>query len=363
MKRVMALLLTLAACLSCCVAASAEETGRCSAWAQLYLSDAGNVYEILPPELEACDYRQSITRAEFCALLYETVYYLRELDAKYSHTKADPLPTGENPFTDMDDSRVTALYVAGIVQGVGGGLFSSDAPLTRQEAAAFLARSAEFCGLRTFPNETSFSDTDAIVSWAAEAVDTVCGMGVMNGMGDGTFAPGGVYTREQAVATAIRLIASYPYLNNRSEIGDGLVFRFNDMNLWVEDAQGELVLRLPACWTTYNYRTDYGYYGAQFFDHDGRKLMAAEGLDLRGKDSWEGTRFFDVLTGEVLLTLPKGAGHVARLTEEGCIVTRDTRYRSNSVDSAYTVWGVYDFTGKVILPLGCTQADLKAAGY
>lgn len=65
----------------------------------------------------------------------------------------------------------------------------------------------------------------------------------------------------------------------------------------------------------------------------------------------------------MLLTLPQEAGHVARLTKDGHIVTRDTRYRSSRMDSAYTVWGVYDFTGKVILPLGCTQADLKAAGY
>lgn len=389
MKRIIALLLTMVITVSCCVAASAAETTkpllisprpegseaeipkaeevaapRHSPWAEQYLSDAQQVYDILVPELLDCDCRESITRAEFCVLLYETISYIREMDAQYNHKKAKPMPAGEeDPFADMSDSRVNALYVAGIVQGVGNGLFSSDAPLTRQEAAAFLARSAAYCGLQTFSWETEFSDEADIASWAAEAVDTVCGMGVMNGMGNGSFAPLGIYTREQAVATAVRLIASYPYMNNRAKVGKDLVFRFNDMNLWLEDGEGQVVMHLPAYWATYNYRTDYGYRGAQFFDHGDTIIMAAEGLDTRGSDSWEGTQLFDVETKELLLTLPLEAGHVYRLTEEDHIVTRDSRYRTNNVDSAYTVWGVYDFTGKVILPLGCTRAELKAAGY
>ena len=79
--------------------------------------------------------------------------------------------------------------------------------------------------------------------------------------------------------------------------------------------------------------------------------------------AWYFLEYDQALTKELLLTLPLEAGHVYRLTEEDHIVTRDSRYRTNNVDSAYTVWGVYDFTGKVILPLGCTRAELKAAGY
>lgn len=389
MKRIIALLLTVAMMASCCMAASAAETTkplliaprpeeigaeipaaedaetpRYSPWAEQYLSDAEQTYEILVPELLDCDYRESITRAEFCVLLYETISYIREMDAKYNHKKAEPMPAGEeDPFTDMSDSRVNALYVAGIVQGVGNGLFSSDEPLTRQEAATFLSRSANYCGLQTFSWETEFSDGEDIAAWATEAVDTVCGMGVMNGMGSGIFAPMGIYTREQAIATAVRLIASYPYMNNRAKVGKDLTFRFNDMNLWLEDNEGQVVMHLPAYWATYNYRTDYGYRGAQFFDHGDTIIMAAEGLDNRDSDSWEGTQLFDVETKELLLTLPLEAGHVYRLTEDNHIVTRDSRYRTNNVDSAYTVWGVYDFAGNVILPLGCTRAELKAAGY
>ena len=389
MKRIIALLLTMVMTASCCAGALATETTGpvlimprpetdtpelppaeemeaplYSSWAEQYLADAKDTYEILVPELIDCDYRESITRAEFCVLLYETISYIREIDSRYNHKKAQPMPEGEeDPFTDMSDSRVNALYVAGIVQGVGSGLFSSDAPLTRQEAATFLARSAAYCGLQTFSWETEFSDEAAIASWAAEAVDTVCGMGVMNGMGNGAFFPQGVYTREQAIATAVRLIASYPYMNNRSKVGKELVFRFNDMNLWLEDGEGQVVMHLPAYWATYNYRTDHGYRGAQFFDHGETIIMAAEGLDTRGSDSWEGTQLFDVNTKELLLTLPLEAGHVYRLTEDGHIVTRDSRYRTNNVDSAYTVWGVYDFAGNAILPLGCTRAELKAAGY
>ena len=386
MKRIIALLLAMVMTVCCCMTVSAAETELplliaprpeeqqtpaeeaeqppYSPWAEQYISDAEETYQILVPELLNCSYRESITRIEFCVLLYETIRYIRGMDAEYNHQKAPMMPVGEEePFTDISDSRVNALHVAGIVQGVGNGLFSSDAPLTRQEAATFLARAAAYCDLQTFSWETEFSDEADIAPWAAEAVDTVCGMGVMNGVGNGAFAPLAVYTREQAIATAVRLIASYPYMNNRSKVGKDMVFRFNDMNLWLENSEGEVVMHLPAYWETYNYRTDHGYRGAQFFDHGDTIIMAAEGLDTRGSHSWEGTQLFDVNTRQLLLTLPLEAGHVYRLTENDHIVTRDSRYRTSSADSAYTVWGVYDFAGNVILPLGCTQAELKAAGY
>lgn len=149
MKRYFSLLLALGAMLACCVFASAEETA-CSPWAELYLSDAEQVYDIIPGELQGCHWQ---------------------------------------------------------------------APITRQEAAAFLFRAAEYCGLQTFSCDLPFSDSDEIAPWAAEAAGHICAMGVMNGMGNGTFAPGALYTWEQAVATAIRLMESYPYLNSREDFG------------------------------------------------------------------------------------------------------------------------------------------------
>lgn len=92
MKRYFSLLLALGAMLACCVFASAEETA-CSPWAELYLSDAEQVYDIIPGELQDCHWQ---------------------------------------------------------------------APIPRQEAAAFLFRAAEYCGLQTFSCDLPFSDSDEI---------------------------------------------------------------------------------------------------------------------------------------------------------------------------------------------------------
>ncbi|MDR1330118.1 MAG: S-layer homology domain-containing protein [Oscillospiraceae bacterium] len=54
----------------------------------------------------------------------------------------------------------------------------------------------------------TFSDNDAISPWAYEAVATMSDIGVMNGVGNNMFAPKDSYTREQCIATIIRLFAA-----------------------------------------------------------------------------------------------------------------------------------------------------------
>lgn len=359
MKRLASLLLSLTAALWCCVPASAQAS---SAWAELYLSDAEHVYEIIPEELEGCDWRQPITRQEFCFLLYDTLRCIRDQDAAYRGTEAEPL-SGDSPFADTKDPRIGALYTAGVAQGTGGSHFSPEGFLTRQEAAAFLSRAAEFCGLQTFTCDLTFLDAQAIAPWAAQAVDHVCGMGLMNGTGGGLFAPAERYTREQAVATAIRLIASYPYLNNRTDLGEGLTYRFNQMRHWVEDGDGNVILDLPAVWHTYDYRTDYGCESLQFFRREGQLLCAVRGFDRRSEPARSGTRFLDVLSGGTVADLPWEAGYVYGLTEEGYILTQETRYGFNNVDSACTLWGVYDLNGNALIPLGAAREELERFGY
>lgn len=49
-----------------------------------------------------------------------------------------------------------------------------------------------------------FSDTQG--HWAEDAIDRWSEYGVVNGMGDGTFAPKGTMTREQAVKVAFAAV-------------------------------------------------------------------------------------------------------------------------------------------------------------
>ena len=154
------------------------------------------------------NYRQNITRREFCELfmrhIKDTVYY-----HNYEQDFADSY---ESPFTDIDDHYVSAANAAGIVQGVGNGKFEPEREITRQEAAVMLCKAYEY----TYANssgepQSKFADDKEIADWAKEYVYNICtyenneGETLMSGTGNNMFSPNAFYTREQAVATLYRM--------------------------------------------------------------------------------------------------------------------------------------------------------------
>ena len=88
---------------------------------------------------------KTMTRAEFAAIV------TRALGLAAKDTKA---------FTDVPSSKWYAGYIgtansSGIVNGVGSGKFNPDGTITRQEAAAMVARAAKLCGLDTVDGRSS----------------------------------------------------------------------------------------------------------------------------------------------------------------------------------------------------------------
>lgn len=78
--------------------------------------------------------------------------------------------------------------------------------ITRQEAAAFLARSAKVLGMDTSKVESaSFADGGTVGVWFTDAVNFVYQINVMGGTGGNNFTPLGTYTREQSFVTIYRL--------------------------------------------------------------------------------------------------------------------------------------------------------------
>ena len=108
---------------------------------------------------------KTMTRAEFAAIV------TRALGLAAKDTKA---------FTDVPSSKWYAGYIgtansSGIVNGVGSGKFNPDGTITRQEAAAMVARAAKLCGLDTSMDAASvkdmlaqFGDYRSVASWAKE---------------------------------------------------------------------------------------------------------------------------------------------------------------------------------------------------
>ncbi|MCD8143749.1 MAG: S-layer homology domain-containing protein [Oscillospiraceae bacterium] len=139
----------------------------------------------------------NLTRAEAATLIVRV--YIGE----------DNLVAGNGGFSDVDDSEWYAEYIAtaaaaGIVNGYGDGTFLPGNYVTRAEFAKMVIY-AEGLQASTINPSISFSDvTDSVNQWYYTVVYQAATAGLVNGMGDGTFAPTANITREQAVTILCR---------------------------------------------------------------------------------------------------------------------------------------------------------------
>lgn len=173
----------------------------CSEWAADYMvraQDAG----LIPQSLLGEDLSAQITRQEFAAvavLLYEAFAQMKL-----------PAYDGLFPFSDCSDLDVLKAYQLGIVNGMGDGTFAPDATLTREQASAMLGRTYEKAtqgiimeGAFLPQSPDQFSDHSEIFDYAKSYIYFFVGQSIIDGMGDGTFAPKGTMTREQALKISI----------------------------------------------------------------------------------------------------------------------------------------------------------------
>lgn len=155
-------------------------------------------------------YRSPISRAAFCRLAIELLCEAqgtsRESLVRAQTGKSLDRWVRSYPFQDTTDLDVIAAYALGIVTGRGGNVFDPYAAITRQEAAAFLQRTAKLLGVTEFSTgDADYVDNDQVGEWFREAVGFVTSAGVMGSVGNHTFHPLGTYTREQSYVTAYRL--------------------------------------------------------------------------------------------------------------------------------------------------------------
>ncbi|MHA7965108.1 M20/M25/M40 family metallo-hydrolase [Paenibacillus sp. CAU 1782] len=140
-----------------------------------------------------------VTRAQFITML---VRALGLEDAEASVT-----------FGDVSRSAWHYEYIAagvkaGIAQGTGTGRFNPDKPITREEMAIMAANALKLVNEASGDESTldKFSDKESIASYAREAVALLTQQGVINGMGNDTFAPKGVANRAQAAVIIYRML-------------------------------------------------------------------------------------------------------------------------------------------------------------
>ncbi|PKM80596.1 MAG: hypothetical protein CVU89_12730 [Firmicutes bacterium HGW-Firmicutes-14] len=103
---------------------------------------------------------------------------------------------------------IEAAFRAGIISGISHDRFGPDRNITREEAAALLARAGNLKVLKDqeiLKIYSSFTDADKISFWARKEVASAIKSKVLNGSGDGTFSPHNNTTRGQAAAMIARL--------------------------------------------------------------------------------------------------------------------------------------------------------------
>lgn len=141
-------------------------TSNASEWAKYEIQKASacnlTVYDLTE------SYTDNITRKDFCKLAY------RNIATEFSPYSDSRLGSGmvmqdilaekglslDNGFTDCNDTQIAAISAMGIIQGMGDGTFAPEEYITREQAAAILCRMAEFLGNKTIPTAAKISYTD-----------------------------------------------------------------------------------------------------------------------------------------------------------------------------------------------------------
>jgi len=195
LKKIMLFVLVVSMLLSLVTISYADSDDIPAEWAKSFVNSAMDK-GLVPIELQ-CDYRQAITRAEFCALATRVYEYIvgEEINDRKS-------------FDDTDDVNVQKMAAVGIVNGTGLNCFSPDTKLTREQAAAILCNLADALGKPFEEAKPVFFDNDLIADWAVPFVGKVQKNGIMKG-GTGTppaFQPKHGYSRQDSITTLMNVM-------------------------------------------------------------------------------------------------------------------------------------------------------------
>lgn len=156
-------------------------------WKEIVIGDENGRFN---PEAE-------ITRAEALKMMccaYETEPLL-----------GGNAPFEDVAVNDWFCGYVSAAKQLGIVTGDDTNCFRPQDKITREDLAVLIFRFAQHAG-HVFDGAAEFSDEAEISEYAREAVGKMAGAGIINGVGGGVFAPTDSATRAQTAAIIYRLI-------------------------------------------------------------------------------------------------------------------------------------------------------------
>ncbi len=239
-------------------------------WAKKEVSMADELN--LMPDTVADYFHEPITRANFASLCVSAI---KVLTNSSDNDLAGNISPGQ--YSELEIRICSEL---GILQGSSDGNFYPDITITRQEAAAMLSRVAELFGYTPVGNPMTFKDIKGL--WGESYIKNVSAMTtpylqnssgnlrVMGSVGNSQFAPDDIYSRQQAVATVVRLVGAITANNTGTKTNSG--------------AQPTSTFKLPEDKTGYTpYKYDWELTGYDAQDIDGKyfrngKYVRSDGM-------------------------------------------------------------------------------------
>lgn len=143
--------------------------------------------------------KQSITRAEFAALLTRSLGLKNTSAATFSDVQANAWYA--------DD--VAAAYEAGLIRGTGDGKFDPNAVITREQLAILLTNAAKLLKLDAGMNSVTYADASSFAGYAQESIASATGYGLLQGDvrgGKTYFDPKASASREAAAQVLEKLL-------------------------------------------------------------------------------------------------------------------------------------------------------------
>lgn len=180
---------------------------KLSEWAKPYIEDirSQNLYDLSIYK----NYRENITRGEFAYLAVRLYERLRGLE----------VTVGNSEFEDTDDIWILKAKNAGIINGYPDNTFKPEKYIRRDELAAIFVNIFDKTNSSYVEKSNiRFNDDKKIAEWAKDYVYTAKANGIVEGVGDNEFNPGGYVTKEQSLTMISRVI-------NSDDIKPGTLFK------------------------------------------------------------------------------------------------------------------------------------------
>lgn len=194
----------------------AEEVKSCSPWAKHYI-EQGFQQEIIKVQSDYLlfeDWTLPCTRAQF------SKFAIRLYERKNGKVE-EPM---QSSFKDTKDIELIKAHHLGIIRGRNSTTFDPNSHITREEAAIMLARLAQVIGPIPTDKIRSFLDIKDLSPESQGGIKIVSSIldedykPLMRGIEPHVFGPKLLYTREQAIATLMRLSWAYDDNKARSRI-------------------------------------------------------------------------------------------------------------------------------------------------